>query len=116
MRKLVALTIGLMLVLGGADVAGTSNDGQRKAVLRLVATKPLKVKGLRFAPGERVRLTATSARTTLRGARASGAGGFVADFGAATYDRCSGLVVRAEGRRGSRASLKMPQPECPPRL
>jgi hypothetical protein len=74
--------------------------------------KPLVVQGQRFLPGERVTVTLHTERTIGRRAVAGRAGSFRVSFGEETFDRCSGPFVRAVGRRGSRAVLKLPMPAC----
>jgi hypothetical protein len=74
--------------------------------------KPLVVQGQRFLPQERVVVTLYSGPTSGRRAVAGRTGSFRVNFGEATYDRCSTPFVRAVGRRGSRAVLKLPLPAC----
>lgn len=117
MRRLIAISIGLLVALAGTAAATqSSGDAQRPAALRLVKSKPVTVAGARFQAGERVRLRASSGpRTGTEFARAGAAGGFVETFDM-PYDRCNGLRVTATGSEGSRAKLKLPGPYCPPRL
>jgi hypothetical protein len=72
---------------------------------------PLVVRGTGFKPHERVRVTAAPGGVRRVVSRANGR--FTATF-AASVDRCVGLSVVAEGTRGDRAALKLPQPACPP--
>jgi hypothetical protein len=117
MRKLLAVSVGLLLALAGTAAATQFNrDADRPAALRLVKSKPLTVTGMRFQARERVRLRASSGSRTRTGfARAGAAGRFVETFDM-PYDRCNGLLVTAAGNEGSRARLKMPGPFCPPQL
>jgi hypothetical protein len=117
MQRLIAISIALLLALAGTAAATkSSGDAQQPAALRLVKSKPITVTGMRFQAGERVRLTASSGSRTRTGfARAGAAGRFLETFDL-PYDRCSGLLITANGNEGSRARLKMPGPACPPQL
>lgn len=118
MRRLIAVSIGLVLALAGTAAAAKqpTGDTKRTAALRLVKGKPITVRGMRFQTGERVRLRASSgSRTGTEVARAGAAGGFVETFDM-PYDRCNGLLVTATGSEGNRAKLKLPGTYCPPRL
>lgn len=108
----IALAVGLAL-LGGAAMG--AQDGTRKATLTLTSGAPVTIRGTRFVPGERVRLSVTDARTRTRRVTASSAGAFVVQFPFA-FDRCNGLIVMAVGSEGSRAALKRGELLCPPRL
>jgi hypothetical protein len=105
----IALSLGL---IGSAASGGESRD---KATLKLTKGVPLTLRGAHFAPKERVRVTVSSKLKRAKVVRASVGGGFVVSFQDA-YDRCTGLFALAAGATGSRATLKMPQLGCPPRL
>lgn len=102
-------------MFGAALVAGGASPATATPSLRLVDSSPLTVKGVAFKARERVRVTATLESGTLRAvARATRRGTFVVTFEEISV-RC-GFTVRAVGAAGSRATLKLPQPACPPPL
>ena len=99
----------------GADSgdAGGAPQAKRPPRPQLLpaSLQPLKIKGTRFAAGERVRLTVEGAAgTAVRRVRANRAGSFVVSF--AGTDPCNGLSVRAAGDRGSRASFQLSSLLC----
>ena len=106
----IALVLGVPAAAGG--VADTST--RRTARLHLVDTAPVKVRGTRFVPGERVRVTAISMSKKMKRVVAGRAGRFAVGFAGLAYDRCSGLLVTAVGSEGSLARFRLPQPLCPP--
>jgi hypothetical protein len=108
----IALAAGVAL-LGGIAIGAP--DGTRKATLKMTSGTPVTIRGARFVPGERVRISVSDARTRTRRVTANTAGVFVAEFPIA-FDRCNGLIVSAVGSEGSRATLKRPELLCPPRL
>ena len=112
MRRSIVVVAALVSLLpasaGAESLAG-------KPALRLVSASPLKIRGLRFVPKERVRVLVVEADATKR-VSADAQGSFVATFHETSTDRCSALSVLAVGLRGSRAALKSPGPLCPPRL
>lgn len=116
MRYAVAITVAAALTLAGSAASG-AGDASRKATLRLASGTPLTVRGLYFAPRERVRLSVSGGQQARRRVTANAVGSFVAQF-AFDYDRCNRLVVLAVGSEGSRAGLKRPELKllCPPRL
>lgn len=108
----------LLAVAAATALAATvpaSGDASGEPRLRLLHRQPLTVAGAGFAARETVRLTVVVADATrTRIVTASHRGAFTARFAAISYDRCTATVVRATGKRGSRALLKVPQPLCPP--
>jgi hypothetical protein len=78
-------------------------------MLRLVKREPLVVRGVHFRAHERVRVVF---RSDVRRTITTSVGTFTVTF--LNDDRCTGGLVRALGAAGDRASLRMPQPECPP--
>jgi len=99
-------------------VAATSAEGRGAAApkLQLVKRDPLQVRGLRFAAGERVRVTAkslTTMRSTARVVRTTGRGSFSARLG--RWGRCATILVTATGARGDRARM-MVQPPTPTKI
>jgi hypothetical protein len=113
MRRSIVVAAALVSLLpasaGAESLAG-------KPALRLVSTSPLKIRGLRFVPKERVRVMVLEAGSATKRVRADKRGTFVASFNETSVDRCSALSVLAVGSRGSRAEWKRPGPLCPPRL
>ena len=112
MRALVligACVAAIALVLGFTAV--TRNDAKAaRPTLRIVHSKPTKVRGEHFRPGEAVRVTA--GKRTL-GAKANGDGTFVVTIPGAS--RCESTRVLARGSAGSYAVVKLlPSPECLP--
>lgn len=113
MKALLALTVLLVLALPAARLEAAP---KRAAVLRLVTSNPPVLLGSRFIPGERVRVTAKAkGRTRSRTLNAGPGGGFLVLFSGVTLDRCDGFTATARGARGSNATLKLPQPACPPK-
>ncbi len=112
------------LALIGALIAalaltGTASGGASKPTLELVRGKPLTVRGSGFQRRERVRVTIVASGNFARTVRTSARGTFTAAFGGVSFsfDRCgNGWVITARGARGDAATLKLPQPECPPSL
>ena len=88
--------------------------GRTPATLRIADQSPLVVKGAHFRANERVRVTASRTMSVTRVVSANGAGRFTVQFAQLSSDRCSGLLVRAVGSRGTMATAKLPQPYCPP--
>ena len=110
--RVSAGVIALAVVAVGSQAAGAPEVKRSPPTLRVASVQPLKVKGMRFVPHERVRVTLEgSGESATRRARASVTGSFVVSFaGGAT---CNGFSVRAAGNRGSRASLQFSSLLCP---
>jgi hypothetical protein len=71
------------------------------------------VRGAHFRPGERVRVTITTAKTVVLRLRASAAGTFA--VGVPSRDPCNdSLVIVAVGGAGDTARLKVMPRMCPP--
>lgn len=105
MRAAAAAVLVLMLALP----AGAAPP--RRATLKLVGLAPLVVEGRAFGKGERVALTATAPGTQrLLAIVARRNGSFTARF-ELRLGRCTPLMVRAVGVRGSRAILQV-EPGC----
>lgn len=118
MRRAVITTISLALLVGVVPLAWGSSAA-RKPALRFAAHAPVKIKGTQFRAGERVRVTLTlNGGTRAKRTRATQVGSFGVTFWAARVtDRCnSDVFARAEGARGSVATAKLPQLQCPPAL
>jgi hypothetical protein len=111
-RLLLALSLAVA-ALGGASVAAEA--GKRAPKLQLAGTAPVKVRGLGFAAGERVRVTVVSDGTRkAKRVVATRLGLFQVGFPRVPFDRCNGFVAFAVGSEGSRTALKLPLAECPP--
>ena len=98
----------------GAGAGGSEGAAVGKPALKLAKPVPLTVQGMRFRPGERVRVTVRDVPNGRRKVTAGPRGGFVVRFAGVVYDRCDGLFVSAVGSQGSRATLKRPQLFCAP--
>jgi hypothetical protein len=92
-----------VLIAASTILAGSGST--LPPALRLVDPDPLTIRGVRFYPSERVRVTVSGEVSGFRAVRASQRGTFVARF-RLTTDRCTYILVRARGLRGSRASLE----------
>ena len=116
MRLLAAVLSVIAASTAGATVSDV-DAAKRTAKLHATSTQPLKVRGVGFAPRERVRVTARSrSAAKAKAVVASAAGRFEVTFPTIAVDRCNGAVVSALGSEGSRVGLKLPQPLCPPPL
>jgi hypothetical protein len=112
-KALLAIAVLLVLALPAAPLEAAP---ERTAVLRLVSANPTVLLGSRFIPGERVRVTARAkGRSRSRTLNAAPGGGFLVLFSDLVLERCDGFTATARGARGSSATLKLPQPACPPR-
>ena len=114
MKRASVVVAAIFAVASVSAFAGTA----ARPALRLVATSPLKVRGVSFKRNERVRVVVAMGETRrVRRVRATRSGTFTVTFPGVAYDRClHGLVVTAAGGRGSAASIKLPMLLCPPPL
>ena len=114
MRRIAvgALALGILLLAASAGSGSTTADPK----LRLTSLAPLQVNATGFRAGELVGVRVLAPKPATKRVSAGSAGAFVARFSDVTVDRCSDVAIVAVGARGSRASLKRPAPECPPRL
>lgn len=104
-----ACVAGVALVLGFTAFTGGSARAA-KPTLRIVHSKPAKVRGEHFRAGEAVRVTAGKRNL---GTKANGDGTFVVTIPGAS--RCDSTRVLARGSAGSYAIVKLlPSPECLP--
>lgn len=118
MRR-VGIVIITLALLGSTAQFAWGTVLQRKPAIRFAAMAPVKITGSDFKGRERVRITLSLNGTTrVKQARATVAGRFVVTFAAVEVgDRCStDMWARASGARGSLATAKLPQAQCPPRL
>jgi hypothetical protein len=116
MRIALTLVVALLLAVSGSAATANGHGGVGRASLTLLKPEPLKLRGIRFLAGERVRVTVSVPSPRAKRVTASAAGSFAAAFADVSVDPCSGLTAVAVGSRGSRATLKLPQRQCPPRL
>jgi hypothetical protein len=114
----IAVLITLTALLTVASAAGAPAASESSSTLRLTKTSPVTLRGVAFKPRERVTLTVLVDSTNTRRVRkltTGPAGGFTASFPTLLgVDRCE-ISATAVGARGSRATLKTPQPQCRPR-
>jgi hypothetical protein len=85
-----------------------------RASLTLESLAPLTVRGHHFHRRERVRVVMhpLGGDSVVRRVRASRAGKLSATFASAPAGPCPHFTVVATGRKGSRATLHMMQPDC----
>jgi hypothetical protein len=110
-----ALLAVLALALAPPGAAASPSAAPAPS-LRFLDLTPALVRGARFAPGERVRVTLRAGTDRrVRTIRAAARGGFTVNFGRLReQDRCSGLVsIAAVGARGDRAFYRLPAMACP---
>ncbi len=106
-----AAVFGLLLVsaalVAGSALASAENDLRApRATLLPTSLQPLKLRGTRFVPRERIRVTVSSSHGTMSAklsARTDGT--FVVSFPG--FDLCNGVSAAASGDRGSRASFQL---------
>jgi hypothetical protein len=107
--RVVAVTALAVLVAATAASART----QSRPSLRIArSTSSLVVRGTGFYARESVRVTVTAGASRAKTVRTSSTGRFAADFGTAFVDPCDAILIRAAGRRGDRALLKIPPRAC----
>ena len=104
--------LGAAIVLAAAPVAGGGEE-RTHPVVRVVDHAPLTVRGERFAPGERVRVTVVvRGDQSVRTAKAAARGTFTVRFPRLMLSECAAYVVRASGNAGSKAGTRMIPPPC----
>jgi hypothetical protein len=116
-RACAAALIAVLAVVGtsvasGAVASRTAPEAAARAVLAPVAGTPFRVRGSRFRPSERVRVTVTPAGRAgiVRRIRASRRGTFVLAFRG--LQACRGVHGTARGSRGSRAAFQFSSVRC----
>ena len=117
MTRACICALAALTLVAAAAAAGVA-EGRNAAAPKLLLVKrsPLQVRGLRFAAGESVRVTAkslTTTKSTARVVRTTGAGSFSARLG--RWGRCATILVSASGARGDRARM-MVRPPVPSRI
>ena len=96
-----------------AALASAAAAAPPKPHLRASSGQPLVVFGSHFRAHERVKLVVHAARVLTFHARARH-GSFTVHAGVVPAPRCIVVRIVATGSRGSRATLRLPRPECPP--
>jgi hypothetical protein len=116
-RAGAAALIAVLAVLGtsaayGAAASRSAPRATARAVLKPIAGTPFRVRGSRFRPNERVRVTVTPTGRTgiVRRVRASRRGTFVLAFRG--LQACQGVHGAARGSRGSRAAFQFSSVRC----
>lgn len=111
MRTFLLLGSVLAFAGGAATAPGAVDPASSKATLRLLDRDPVKLRGLSFKAGERVRVTvANGDETAKRIVRAGMTGSFTVTFTTMpATDPCTPLDAAAVGSRGSAAFFKWPQ-------
>jgi hypothetical protein len=111
MRRVSHAALTAALLAACAAVPGEAATAR----LTLRTTTPLAVHGSGFHRHERVRVVVRYGATYTHRVRATSSGRFTTAFGRINVDRCSGFLMMATGRRGSRATLRRPPlPACAP--
>ena len=105
MSRFLPLLILAALVLP----AGSAATGPR---LSLDDRAPFTVRGLGFAPHEKVKVVVSIKSSATRWTTAGQRGGFLLRFPTLELGYCQGYVIRATGSKGSRTMLRV-TPECP---
>jgi hypothetical protein len=116
MRIVLTVIAALVLAASGSVAQVGETAGTGRATLTLTDRAPLKLRGRGFLARERVRITVSAPIRKTKRVTASVRGSFVVTFEDVVVDRCHRLIASAVGNGGSRASAKLPQPQCPPPL
>lgn len=116
MRYFVALRRGVSLglvIVCALSAAGFGAAAAREPSLAITDPEPLTIRGVQFAPGERVIVTATIRVRRTRTVSADARGRFVVRFaGLSVLDTCDDYVIKAVGSRGTRAAIRV-KTVCP---
>jgi len=116
---MTASLVGVVALLVLAIAAQAAQGSHATPSLRLVDMSPVRLAGVGFSPGERVRVRVWSgSERQVRRVRANSRGRFRASFTVVgTHDPCNEwLAATASGSAGHGASLKRPPRLCPPAL
>jgi hypothetical protein len=111
----VKIALAIALTAAVAAAASTAESAaDRKAQLSVVKAKPLALRGTGFRPNESVRITLlASVKRSVRRATAGPNGSFKVSFSRGG-EGCSLMIAHAVGSQGSRASVRVGRPPCPP--
>jgi hypothetical protein len=99
--------IALALALGAAAAAASS-----RPALRVDDLSPFTIHGLRFEPGEHLRIVVSAKRTYVRRIEAGRKGGFTLRLRRLSLGRCGLYSVRAYDASGLRAGVKSSPQSC----
>jgi hypothetical protein len=106
-----------MLVVACGAAGSAAAGPQGRASLKLADRDPLTVRGERFAPRERVRITLTAPESARKTVRAGMNGSFRVVVLNESVGRCEMVRAVATGTEGNRVILKiLPSPACAPTL
>jgi hypothetical protein len=97
----------LLGVCGAAFAAGET----KRPTLRILELAPVRIQGVNFKPGERIKLLVNAGGPYAKTVRAGPRGGFTVRLGVSVRG-CDELVVQAIGGRGSRAMADVTRPGC----
>jgi hypothetical protein len=107
---LISACVAAVALILGFTVFGGNSAKAAKPSLKVVQSKPVKIRGEHFRAGESVRVTA--GKRAVR-TKADGNGYFVITIPGSS--RCDSSRVLARGSAGSYAIVKqLPSPECLP--
>ena len=109
-RRLGVLALPILAALIAASSSAASRP---RPVLTLRGDAPIMVHGAHFRHRERVKVSASTGQSVTVGADSRGA--FSVTLRRVPVDRCSRLIVRAQGSAGSVAVARRPPlPQCLP--
>jgi hypothetical protein len=97
------------LASGGGSPDKAVPGKPTRATIMPADTSPLRLRGARFKPGERVRVTVNGEERATKSVKATASGAFVVSF--AGLSACD-LTVVATGDKGSRASFQLSSIRC----
>jgi hypothetical protein len=106
--------LGLVAALLVSASVATASRSARPALRLARGSNGLVVYGSGFYANEAVRVTVVTTSMHARVVRTRPVGTFAARFGDTFVDPCNAMSVRAVGRRGDRALLKIPPRACSP--
>ena len=111
---MIPLLLMITLSALASSTADAGSTATSTAKLTVVHGKPLALRGTGFRPHEAVRITLlASVKRSVRRAEAGATGSFKVAFSPAA-DGCSLVTAYAVGSQGSRASVRIGGPPCPP--
>ena len=102
--------IGVIALALGLTASATS--AVDRPALRVLNVRPFTVQGMRFEPGENLRIVVTTKRTYVRRLEAGSNGAFKLVIRHVSTDHCGQYAVKAYGPSGVRAAVKSPQQVC----
>ena len=99
----IALSLGL-----AASAASAAN----RPIVHVSDVSPFTIRGLRFHPGEHLRIVVTTKRKYVRRLEAGGQGRFTLTLRRVHVRRCGQYTVAVYGPSGLRARMKSAPPVC----